>query len=98
MTDWLPTLYSLAGGDIHDLRSVDGYDMWDTLSQATESPRKEILHNIDPKSGEAALRFNNWKLLVNTSKRSKRPSRFECSRKKKQCSVQFLFVFVYLVF
>ena len=69
VTDWLPTLYSVAGGDIHNLRNVDGYDMWDTLSQATDSPREEILHNIDPlRNGEAALRFRNWKLLVNISK------------------------------
>lgn len=66
-TDWLPTLYSVAGGDIHDLRTVDGYDMWNTLSNATDSPRLEILHNIDPLSGAAAYRFRNWKLLVNIS-------------------------------
>ena len=69
VTDWLPTLYSIAGGDIKNLRNVDGYDMWNTLSQAIESPREEILHNIDPRlNGEAALRFRNWKLLVNISK------------------------------
>lgn len=71
VTDWLPTLYSIAGGDIHNLRNVDGYDMWNTLSQAIESPREEILHNIDPlKNGQAALRFRNWKLLVNMSKQN----------------------------
>ena len=68
VTDWLPTLYSIAGGDIKNLRNVDGYDMWNTLSKAIESPREEILHNIDPKSGQAAIRFRNWKLLVNISK------------------------------
>ena len=69
VTDWLPTLYSIAGGDIKNLYSVDGYDMWNTLSQAIESPREEILHNIDPlQNGAAALRFRNWKLLVNISK------------------------------
>ena len=70
VTDWLPTLYSVAGGDIKNLHSVDGYDMWKTLSQALESPREEILLNIDHlrNHGEAALRFRNWKLLVNISK------------------------------
>jgi len=68
VTDWLPTLYSIAGGDIKDLRNLDGYDMWNTLSQAIESPREEILHNIDPVKKQAALRFRNWKLLVNMSK------------------------------
>lgn len=69
VTDWLPTLYSKAGGDIKDLLNVDGYDLWNTLSEAIESPRVEILHNIDPdRNGEAALRFRDWKLLVNISK------------------------------
>ena len=69
VTDWLPTLYSIAGGDIKNLRNIDGYDMWNTLSQAIASPREEILLNIDPwLNGEAALRFKNWKLLVNISK------------------------------
>ena len=68
VTDWLPTLYSVAGGDIHDLRSVDGYDLWDSLSHGTGSPREEILLNIDPVRGDSALRFRNWKLLVNISK------------------------------
>ena len=68
VTDWLPTLYSVAGGDIHKLRNVDGYDMWDTLSQASLCPREEILLNIDPVRGDSALRFRQWKLLVNISK------------------------------
>ncbi|XP_027058114.1 arylsulfatase B-like isoform X2 [Pocillopora damicornis] len=67
VTDWLPTLYSVAGGDIHKLRNVDGYDMWDTLSQASLCPREEILLNIDPVRGDSALRFRQWKLLVNIS-------------------------------
>ncbi|CAH3038820.1 unnamed protein product [Porites evermanni] len=67
VTDWLPTLYSAAGGDIHDLRNVDGLDMWGALADATVSPRLEILHNIDPMTGAAAYRFRNWKLLVNIS-------------------------------
>ena len=68
VTDWLPTLYAVAGGDVHKLRNIDGFDMWNTLSQSIESPRLEILHNIDPASGAAAYRFRNWKLLVNISK------------------------------
>ena len=68
VTDWLPTLYAVAGGDVRDLHDIDGYDMWKTLSQGVESPRFDILHNIDPKNGSAAYRFKNWKLLVNISK------------------------------
>ena len=68
VTDWLPTLYAVAGGDVRNLRNIDGLDMWNTLSQSIESPRLEILHNIDPHTGAAAYRFRNWKLLVNISK------------------------------
>ena len=65
VTDWLPTLYFAAGGNVSDLQNIDGVNMWDTLTQATESPRQVILHNIDPLSGAAAIRYRNWKLLVN---------------------------------
>ncbi|XP_073245668.1 arylsulfatase B-like [Porites lutea] len=67
VTDWLPTLYYAAGGNISDLQNIDGVNMWDALTQATESPRQVILHNIDPFSGAAAIRYRNWKLLVNIS-------------------------------
>ena len=69
VTDWLPTLYSAAGGDIHDLNKIDGFDMWQTLlSESIASPRIEILHNIDPESGAAAYRFGKWKLIENICK------------------------------
>ena len=69
VTDWLPTLYSAAGGDIHNLTKIDGFDMWQTLlSGSTDSPRAEILHNIDPVTGAAAYRFGKWKLIANISK------------------------------
>ena len=67
VSDWLPTLYVLAGGDIHKLQHTDGYDMWASLSQAEPSARRQILHNIDPGSWAAALRYDEWKLIVNES-------------------------------
>ncbi|KAK3753405.1 hypothetical protein QZH41_018354, partial [Actinostola sp. cb2023] len=63
--DWLPTLYVRAGGDIHELINLDGYDVWDVISNDAESPRIEILHNIDPVTGTAAYRKGKWKLIVN---------------------------------
>lgn len=66
VTDWLPTLYHAAGGDINDIKAkVDGYNMWNTLSFSKQSPRHEVLHNIDPITKNAAIRMGKYKLVVN---------------------------------
>ncbi|XP_054721641.1 arylsulfatase B-like [Uloborus diversus] len=63
VTDWLPTLYTAAGGDISDLGTIDGYNMWKVLINYSPSPRLEILHNIDPIWNMAALRRGDYKLI-----------------------------------
>ena len=68
LSDWLPTLYGRAGGNVSKLLDTDGYDMWPTLSEGKASPRRELLHNIDPVTWTSALRYQQWKLLVNESK------------------------------
>jgi arylsulfatase A-like enzyme len=65
VSDWLPTLYSAAGGDTADLGSnLDGVNQWQSLVYNEQSPRHEILVNIDEKYENAALRVDDWKLVL----------------------------------
>lgn len=67
VTDWLPTLFAAADGDITLLDpELDGIDQWSSLVYQVGSPRNDILINIDEKTRNAALRFSNWKLIVGT--------------------------------
>ncbi|XP_042900784.1 arylsulfatase B isoform X2 [Parasteatoda tepidariorum] len=63
VTDWLPTLYRAAGGDVSLLGPLDGYDMWDTLRGNKPSPRSEVLLNIDPIHQNSALRVGQYKII-----------------------------------
>lgn len=64
ITDWLPTFYALAGGSTSDLEPLDGHDMWATLSRDEPSQRSNIVYNIDPLWDYAAIRSNNFKIVV----------------------------------
>jgi len=72
VTDWLPTLTKAAGYDMHSLpKNLDGLDMWDTLSEKREeSPRTEILYNIDPLQSpkQQGIRVGDMKLLKGVKK------------------------------
>ncbi|KFM82793.1 Arylsulfatase B, partial [Stegodyphus mimosarum] len=71
VSDWLPTLYTAAGGEARELGKIDGYSMWKALIKNSPSPRLEILHNIDPISGMACLRRGDYKLIKGTTPRGK---------------------------
>ncbi|XP_077862537.1 arylsulfatase I-like [Saccoglossus kowalevskii] len=63
--DWLPTIYHIAGGNVSSLpTNLDGFNVWDTLSRGSVSPRTEILHNIDPILQIAALRVGKYKIIM----------------------------------
>ncbi|XP_043521229.1 arylsulfatase B-like, partial [Frieseomelitta varia] len=48
ITDWLPTFYSAAGGNLEDLgENLDGVDQWATIISGKETTRKNLLLNID---------------------------------------------------
>ena len=72
MTDWLPTFYSAAGGNVQDLGPIDGINQWNNLKVLGTSSRKEMLYNSNP-NGHAdiwraptgsALRWGDMKLMI----------------------------------
>ena len=79
VSDWYPTLLHAAGCPVlPETQMLDGFDQWKSITTYAESPRSEILHNIDPLSTlhdkkivmgfdtsvHAAIRSGDWKLLT----------------------------------
>ncbi|KAI5630822.1 sulfatase domain-containing protein [Phthorimaea operculella] len=70
LVDWLPTLYTAAGGNASDLgNNLDGFSLWESLSKDLPSPRAAAptLINIDDVWGNAGLLVGEWKLLIGTN-------------------------------
>ncbi|XP_072023686.1 arylsulfatase B-like isoform X2 [Amphiura filiformis] len=66
MVDWLPTVAGYLGKANIDNLTLDGYNIWSTLSQGDASPRQELLHNVvvsEHQSVYGAIRVGDWKLL-----------------------------------
>ncbi|KAJ3648883.1 hypothetical protein Zmor_020652 [Zophobas morio] len=66
VSDWLPTLYAAAGGNVRDLGHIDGVNQWNTLSQDAPSPRSEILVNIDEVENTTSIITHNGRYKVLT--------------------------------
>ena len=70
VTDWLPTIVEgIAGLELDEAKwKLDGYNVWDTITDDVESPRKEILLGLNPARsdfiGQAAIRSGDWKLVI----------------------------------
>ncbi|XP_034950888.1 arylsulfatase B-like isoform X2 [Chelonus insularis] len=67
ITDWLPTLYSAAGGHSADLGMIDGVDQWLTISRRKRSRRHSLLVNIDDSVNLEAAIIGQYKLLKGAS-------------------------------
>ena len=70
VTDWLPTIVEgIAGLEIDKNKwALDGYNVWSTITANSQTPRKELLINLDPPRegfiGQAAYRIGDWKLIT----------------------------------
>ncbi|PSN50827.1 Arylsulfatase B [Blattella germanica] len=67
VTDWLPTLYSAAGGEDALSENLDGVDQWQSLLHIRASQRSNALLEFDEKNMIFALRDENWKITQGSS-------------------------------
>ncbi|XP_064458135.1 arylsulfatase B-like isoform X1 [Ornithodoros turicata] len=63
ITDWLPTFYHLAGGNVSNLEKIDGVNNWNAFLKLEPPQRTELLVNIDQIEGYAAIRDGKFKLV-----------------------------------
>ncbi|XP_069701954.1 arylsulfatase J-like isoform X2 [Periplaneta americana] len=69
ITDWYPTLYSIAGGNVSSLGKIDGVDQWPSLLDNTVvKPRNETLINVAQADVMEAIIEGKWKLVKSTTK------------------------------
>ncbi|KAL1472867.1 hypothetical protein MTO96_022648 [Rhipicephalus appendiculatus] len=67
VTDWLPTLVHLAGGDAKTLGEVadlDSYNQWPTISKNLASPRKSITHRFDLAGQNFVILLGDYKGFI----------------------------------
>jgi arylsulfatase A-like enzyme len=61
MVDWYPTLVKLCGAKVEQKLTLDGLDIWPTLTEGKPAPHDVILLNTTPNTG--AVRAGDWKLV-----------------------------------
>ena len=70
VTDWLPTIVEgIAGLELDRNKwKLDGFNVWSVITENSQTPRKEILINLNPPwakfMGQAAMRVGDWKLIT----------------------------------
>ncbi|XP_042896266.1 arylsulfatase B-like [Parasteatoda tepidariorum] len=84
ISDWLPTLYSIAGGDEKDLGKIDGYNQWKSICCNERSPRQSIVLNIDPILKTESIRLQNYKLVKGSNFRGRMDGWFDKEGKNKE--------------
>ncbi|XP_015431893.1 PREDICTED: arylsulfatase B-like [Dufourea novaeangliae] len=68
VTDWLPTFYSAAGGNLQDLEvNLDGIDQWSTLVSEKPTKRTGVMLNIDEVEGTSSAIIGKYKLINGAS-------------------------------
>ncbi|KAG5882847.1 hypothetical protein JTB14_022358 [Gonioctena quinquepunctata] len=72
LTDWLPTFYSAAGLNKSELSNIDGLDMWRAISEGEESPRTELIYNIDDVAHYSGIRRGEWKYVYGSTTEGKK--------------------------
>lgn len=101
ITDWLPTLYAAADGDLKDLGEIDGMNQWGVLRDGCAAVRDKLLLNIDEVSKTEGAIYKQYKLLrgsVNSGSYDRRypdfdgfnlPPLFNYSRKNTQENMSY---------
>lgn len=66
VADLYPTLINAAGASLEQELPIDGFDVWDVITQGERSPRSEIVFSLPGDfvdTGNKAIRRNDYKLV-----------------------------------
>ncbi|XP_075724775.1 arylsulfatase J isoform X2 [Rhipicephalus microplus] len=67
VTDWVPTIVHLAGGDakiLGEVANFDSYNQWPAISKNLASPRKSIVHRFDLAGQNFVILLGRYKGFV----------------------------------